>query len=243
MTPPKYPGDPLVSADAVRAHVGTLNRAGMSLRRICLAASVHVGTLESILYATGGVQRTARTRKSFADRVLSVAFTAAEPRKFRGLDLTSVIGPRFVNRFWARIAETECCWQWQGSNNNRGYGQFLVRRGETRLAHVVSYALTRGPVEPGYYVCHHCDNPPCVRPDHLFLGTPTDNSLDSVSKGRANRSRGSAHPQAVLTEEDVAAIRSVPAYYGRATDLAREYGIDPAHASRLLLGQGWGHVA
>lgn len=88
---------------------------------------------------------------------------------------------RFFRKF--KIVDSGC-WEWIPSGLKAGYGQFRVL-GE-QLAHRVSYILFRG--DPGeMFVCHHCDNPKCVNPEHLFLGLPIDNSQDMVKKGRATR--------------------------------------------------------
>lgn len=82
-------------------------------------------------------------------------------------------------RFWARVLPVESgCWEWQGYRDEYGYGRF-----DESKAHRFSYALTVGSPE-GFLVLHRCDNPACVRPDHLFLGTQLDNMRDMISKGR-----------------------------------------------------------
>lgn len=87
-------------------------------------------------------------------------------------------------RFWARVAKGEGCWLWQGSVSPNGYGRLTVD-GEVVGAHRFAFELTSGAAVPdGFYVCHRCDNPTCVRPDHLFLGTPKDNVDDMIAKGR-----------------------------------------------------------
>lgn len=82
-------------------------------------------------------------------------------------------------------ATEDGCWEWTASRNEarRGYGQLNVD-GRPVMAHRVMYELFVGPIPPGLCVCHHCDNPPCVRPDHLFLGTHGDNAKDRDMKGR-----------------------------------------------------------
>lgn len=89
-----------------------------------------------------------------------------------------------AERFWEKVEKTDGCWLWTASLTNKGYGEFRLNEPSPILAHRVAYELAHGPIPPGLFVCHHCDNPPCVRPDHLFLGTQKDNAQDMVRKGR-----------------------------------------------------------
>ena len=82
------------------------------------------------------------------------------------------------------INEQTDCWEWTAATNNIGYGMFRVRQGLMRTAHRVSYELFKGPIPFGMVVCHKCDNPKCVNPDHLWAGTMLDNIRDMDNKGR-----------------------------------------------------------
>ena len=85
------------------------------------------------------------------------------------------------------INEHTDCWEWTAATNNIGYGMFRFDNYKMRTAHRVSYELHKGPIPQGKVVCHTCDNPKCVNPDHLWVGTLKDNAQDMVNKGRVAR--------------------------------------------------------
>ncbi len=124
-------------------------------------------------------------------------------------------------RFWAKVNKTDGCWEWVGRKSPKGYGE-IDGTNYTVRAHRLSWELHYGPIPEGKLICHHCDNPPCVRPDHLFVGTIGDNNRDMCAKGRlvSGFMRGYA-PKAKLTSEQVLSIRQV---YAKGNVTMRELG-------------------
>lgn len=155
-------------------------------------------------------------------------------------------------RFWAKVDKAGECWLWTAARAARGYGAFYFRGGNN-LSHRVSYELTFGPVPAGLWVLHHCDNPPCVRPDHLFLGDHAANMADMVCKRRQPTimrpdrcvKHGEAHGGAVLTETDVRDLRRRYRRYSHDANivvLAAEYGVEPGTVWSVVNGKTWRHV-
>lgn len=145
-------------------------------------------------------------------------------------------------RFWAQVQKGDGCWEWQGFRDGDGYGSFWDT-GRSQRAHRWALAESLGrPLLPGVQACHRCDNPPCVRPDHLFEGTNAENSADRASKGRtggfASR-KGQAHTQAKLTSEAVEDLRTLYAAGAAYEDVIELSGLSESVVHRLLRGQIW----
>lgn len=131
------------------------------------------------------------------------------------------------------------CWPWTAARNEHGYGR-LKFRGEEQLAHRVSYELHESPIPDGLSVLHHCDNPACVNPDHLFLGSHEDNMADMRRKGR--QAKGRTKWAAKLTPDDVRAMREM--YPDRSThELGALFGVAQTTAWDVVAGRTWRHVA
>ena len=167
----------------------------------------------------------------------------------------------FVDRFWGMVDRSggpAACWNWQGSLTQAGYGIIGFVEHIHEPSHRIAYALTYGSIPPDLFVCHHCDNPPCCNPQHLFVGTHADNMRDMVQKGRAasgsrnghvTRPHSYAHMRgenihtAKLTSEQVIAIRRRYANGDiRQVDLAREYGVGQAVISAIIRCTSWTHI-
>ena len=145
-------------------------------------------------------------------------------------------------KFFFYVDKTLTCWLWTGSKDKRwGYG-FVNRNGQTRGAHRWSWELVNGPIPKGMIIMHKCDNPGCVNPDHLALGTHQDNVDDMIRKGRAkhyNNRFGVNHPQAKLNEDAVRDIRSSKLSLSK---MGAKYGVCIQTISRVRLNMIWKHV-
>ena len=128
------------------------------------------------------------------------------------------------------------CWIYPGPKHHFGYA-LHCDKGVQKVAHRVAFEISNGPIPPGLLVCHHCDNPPCCNPAHLFLGTAADNTRDAMSKGRLQL--GEASPNAKLTSDAVRRIRKDPRWH---KVIAAEYGVDKSLISRIKRREGWKHV-
>lgn len=156
-------------------------------------------------------------------------------------------------RFWSKVRIGDGCWEWTAAIDHRGYGKIWVgskRDGTWRMAaaHRVAWELANGPTGE-LHVLHQCDNPRCVRPSHLFLGTHGDNMRDCVEKGRHGTTRkphriarGERNSHAKLTADDVRAMRSSHARGEAISAIAREYGLSPQGARAAVLGLTWRHL-
>ena len=153
-----------------------------------------------------------------------------------------------MDRFWSKVDKSGECWLWRGARNKSGYGIFWNIAAKRReRAHRVAWELTNGPIPRGRNACHRCDNPPCVRPDHLFIGSHADNAKDMWGKGRARHFTG--RPQGgelnyahKLTDQGVREIRRLRAEGLLHREIAARLGVHQATVSCVLRGLTWTHV-
>jgi hypothetical protein len=135
------------------------------------------------------------------------------------------------------------CWLWMGAAKAKGYGN-IWNGAKHEGAHRVSFRIHCHDIPPNMVVCHKCDNPACINPDHLWLGTTRENMHDCISKGRMRRGipQGRKNASAILTEEDVLAIRADEGRYGYRIILAKKYGVCPGTISQIRDRSSWRHV-
>jgi len=134
------------------------------------------------------------------------------------------------------------CWEWKGKINLSGYGcfqQLINGKKKDMLSHRESYKIFKGEIPLGLYVCHHCDNPSCCNPDHLFLGTHSDNMQDMLRKGRQNYPKRSISGMAKLNENDVLEIRKLKNMGLSQMEISKKYGISQGHVSCIINRKYW----
>src|SRR5438105_2492420 len=132
------------------------------------------------------------------------------------------------------------CWLWLGAVSGGAWGGYGIIRigGRNRQAHRISWELFKGEIPLGMQVCHTCDTPGCVNPNHLFVGTQSDNQKDCNSKGRRD-SRGELNGRAKLTSELATMIKSSGK---NKSELSREFGISRRQISRIKTGEHWNYA-
>ena len=154
-------------------------------------------------------------------------------------------------RFFDRVEKTATCWNWVGGMSNKGYGRFWFQ-GNQIMAH---HFLLLDTKPNGAWVLHHCDNPSCVRPDHLFFGDAKANSQDMHRKGRGNPlpgwkamfaariyDVGEKCYAAKLTEKKVLWIRNQPKHFGYMSKMARKFGVTHDAIRQVIQRKTWMHI-
>jgi hypothetical protein len=152
--------------------------------------------------------------------------------KYVAIKKTIPIEEAFDNR----VVKTNGCWIWIGAINSKGYGVFRKER-----AHRISYRLNVSEIKPSDVVCHKCDNPRCVNPNHLFVGTQADNvhDMDSKNRRKTKTMHGIEHPKAKLTDDDIREIRSSKL---SRKELEIKFNVSKTLIARILRKEVWKHV-
>lgn len=153
-----------------------------------------------------------------------------------------------AERFWKKVKKEKnpkACWAWLGGKHGDGYGHISPggKYAANLKAHRVSWEIHFGVIPPGLCVLHRCDNPECVNPLHLFLGTRGENNTDRAKKGRSKRYFGETNSQARLTRATVRKIRKLHATKGiQHRTLGGMFGVAHSTIGRILRREYWGHV-
>lgn len=146
-------------------------------------------------------------------------------------------------RFWEKVdvRDKTACWEWLGSKTSQGYGCIRMER-KTEKAHRASWVLHHGAIPEGLHVLHRCDNPSCVNPNHLWLGTNYDNVQDRDQKGRYPWRPGESHPRAKLTEPQVIEIRRRADGGEGCQAIAKDYGVSRTTVGDIKYRRSWRHI-
>ncbi len=143
-----------------------------------------------------------------------------------------------AERFIEKVEITDSCWVWRGAVNANGYGS-MWNGEKPETASRLSYRLFVGAIGENQFVCHHCDNPMCVKPSHLFLGTHLENMRDRGLKGRSAKLSGTLNPMAKLTEQQA---RDIKLSSKPIADLRALYGVSGSVISNIRKGKTWKHL-
>ena len=130
------------------------------------------------------------------------------------------------------------CRLWKKCRDGWGYGRQVWGKKEYK-AHRLAWALANGPIPSGMLVCHRCDTPACINPDHLFLGTGLDNTRDMHAKGRGHKARGEGSGMSKLTDDQVRLIRTMP---GKHRDIATLFNVTHPLVGQIKRGKIWRHL-
>ena len=149
-------------------------------------------------------------------------------------------------RFWSKVNKTESCWLWTASTDDCGYGILTRTLGNENervsyKAHRLSYEMHKGEIPEGSYVCHTCDVPSCVNPDHLWLGSQKDNMVDASDKGRLGKAKGERIGLSKLTEEQVLKIRQMAGSMTQC-EIANIVGVCQQTVGRVINRTLWKHI-
>ena len=149
-----------------------------------------------------------------------------------------------IERFWSRVDKSQGpkeCWIWSRCIGTGGYGR-AVFEGKHQLAHRVAWQTAFGPIPERKHVLHRCDNPLCVNPKHLWIGSHKDNMEDRDAKGRQSFTKGKDHGNAKLSDEDVKNIRLWFAKGAMQRSLAERFSVHPSTINDIVHRRSWKHI-
>lgn len=149
--------------------------------------------------------RVATIRQPVDLLVAALLFKRSPLKRSKLMKLDNII----LNRFWAKVDKTSNCWNWIAATDKDGYGVFNDSKRKYVKAHRFSYEIVNGEIPKGNLICHHCDNPACVNPKHLYLGTYKTNAQDMARRGRMKKQNGTDNHMAVLDWKSVNQIRKM----------------------------------
>lgn len=158
------------------------------------------------------------------------------------------LSERDIARFWSKveIGNPDECWEWKAGNNGRGYGKFYVGGdgNPQRYAHRISWSLANGDIPEGLILCHKCDNPKCINPDHLFLGTQAENMQDASKKGRCKPSmaHGNSSGHNKIDEKDIPDVKKMIAEGVSLKTIADIYGVSKQSIFHIKTGRNWSWI-
>jgi hypothetical protein len=153
--------------------------------------------------------------------------------------LPADVSNKAVSRFWNQTVQSGDCIVWTGYIPKNGYPVF--KAGKVIRCNRYAYLISKGEIPAGLFVCHTCDNPSCVNPDHLFLGTPLDNMKDKVNKGR--QSKGDEWSVSKVNEKQVVEIRELHRKKTKISDIAERYGLSRPGVQCIIYRRCWNHVS
>lgn len=148
-----------------------------------------------------------------------------------------------MKRFWDKVKKSRGCWEWAACKDSWGYGLILVN-GRCTKAHRFSWTMKNGSIPAGLCVLHKCDNPACVRPSHLWLGTVADNNRDRDKKGRGGYSGrpGEKNSMAVFKEADVKAMRALRKGGLKLAEIGARFGVSKQTVWDITSRRRWTHI-
>lgn len=149
---------------------------------------------------------------------------------------------KIKSEFHRLVIKKDGCWGWKTVPLNSGYGVIRIGDAKVIIGHRASWMIHNGSIPHGLFVCHRCDNPICTNPEHLFLGTPKENTKDCIDKKRRNAPFGLNHHNAKLSEEQVIEIKKLITLKISQSKIANRFKVSPSAIQNIADGKTWKHL-